>query len=81
MRLRENKKWCSLVYEFLPDFCYTCGVIGHTDRMCEMQLEKGVVQQYGKSLRFIPEKKRTSEEIRGSMAKGDNNFLGEVVPR
>jgi len=46
-----------------------------------MQLEKGVVQQYGKSLRFIPEKKRTSEEIRGSMAKGDNNFLGEVVPR
>ena len=81
MRLRENKKWCSLVYEFLPDFCYACGVIGHIDHMCEMQLEKGVVQQYGKSLCFIPEKKQTGEEIRGSMVEGGNNFLGEVVPR
>ena len=30
--------------EFLHDFCYACGVISHIDRMCEMQLEKGVVQ-------------------------------------
>jgi hypothetical protein len=49
--------WCPLCYEFLPDFCYTCGLIGHTDRMCEKKLEKGQVQQYSRSLRFIPEKK------------------------
>jgi hypothetical protein len=48
-------KWCPLVYEYLPDFCYTCGLIGHTDRICEVQLEKGVVQQFSKALRFIPE--------------------------
>ena len=40
----ERKLWCPLTYEFLPDFCYTCGLIGHTDRFCEIQLKKGEVQ-------------------------------------
>jgi hypothetical protein len=52
---REEMKWCPLVYEYLPDFCYTCGLIGHTDRICEVQLEKGAVQQFSMALRFIPE--------------------------
>lgn len=33
-------KWCPLVYEYLPDFCYTCGLIGHTNRLCAIQLQK-----------------------------------------
>ena len=53
--------WCPLVYEFVPDFCYTCGIIGHTDRMCDIKLKKDEVQQYSKSLRFIPEKMRWEE--------------------
>lgn len=33
--------WCPLCYEFLPEFCYICGIIGHTDRLCDKKLEKG----------------------------------------
>ncbi|CAD6265675.1 unnamed protein product [Miscanthus lutarioriparius] len=33
---QEKMKWCPLVYEYLPDFCYTCRLIGHTDRSCEV---------------------------------------------
>lgn len=58
----KETKWCPLVYEYLLDFCYTCGLIGHTDRSCEMQLERGAVQQYSKALRFIPEKKKVGDE-------------------
>lgn len=39
----ERKLWCPLSYEFLSDFCYTCGLIGHTDQLCETQLKKGEV--------------------------------------
>ena len=38
----ENRdRWCPLVYEYLTDFCYICGLIGHTDRSCSIQLAEG----------------------------------------
>lgn len=61
-------KWCPLVYEYLPDFCYTCGLIGHIDRSCEVQVQKGATQQFSGALRFIPEKKRYGEDSRGKSA-------------
>ena len=33
----EDKNWCPFVYEFLPEFCYICGVLGHSDRLCSIQ--------------------------------------------
>lgn len=27
--------WCPIMYEKLPDFCHTCGVIGHSQRECQ----------------------------------------------
>jgi hypothetical protein len=60
--------WCPVMYEYLPDFCFTCGIIGHIDRVCEKKLEKGEIQQFSKSLRFIPEKRRTEE------GRGDKTF-------
>uniref|UniRef100_A0ACD5U8J1 Uncharacterized protein n=1 Tax=Avena sativa TaxID=4498 RepID=A0ACD5U8J1_AVESA len=33
-------KWCPFEYEFLPDFCFICGIIGHTDRECSIKLKK-----------------------------------------
>ncbi|RLN18854.1 hypothetical protein C2845_PM02G15570 [Panicum miliaceum] len=50
--------WCPLVYKFLPEFCYTCGRIGHVEKCYEVMLKEGEVQQFLKNLRFIPEKKR-----------------------
>jgi hypothetical protein len=32
---QEKIKWCPLVYEYLPDFCYICGLIGHIDHSCD----------------------------------------------
>lgn len=29
------------MYEFLPDFCYAGGIIGHTKKFCEKKVEKG----------------------------------------
>ncbi|XBI48430.1 hypothetical protein VPH35_112174 [Triticum aestivum] len=28
----DDMKWCRFEYEFMPDFCYTCGIIGHSDK-------------------------------------------------
>lgn len=65
----ENEKplWCPLVYEFLPEFCYLCGIIGHTDKICAVEGVVKGVQQLSKKLRFLLEKKRWEE---GSNAVG-----------
>lgn len=64
--------WCPLCYEFLPNFCYTCGIISNTDRCCEKKLEKGERQQYIRALRYIPEKKQSSSW--GGSRPGDKDF-------
>jgi hypothetical protein len=28
----ERNIWCPMEYEYLPNFCYICGIIGHTDK-------------------------------------------------
>lgn len=33
------ERWCPMQYEFLLEFCYVCGVIGHVDKMCEKKKE------------------------------------------
>lgn len=47
----EDKNWYPFEYEFLPDFCYICGVLGHSDRMCAIMLKKGEKRQFGPWLR------------------------------
>jgi hypothetical protein len=53
----DKPVWCPLEYEFLQDFCYTCGLIGHIDKVCGVQLEKGASQQYSRKLRCIPRRR------------------------
>ncbi|CAN6268596.1 unnamed protein product [Urochloa humidicola] len=55
---KEKPVWCPVEYEFLPDFCYTCGIIGHTDKICGIKLAPGEVQQFSKKLRCLPSKRR-----------------------
>lgn len=76
----ERMLWCPLSYEFLPDFCYACGIVGHTDRACEIQLKKGEVQQFSRSLRYIPEKKKSGEDS-GSRFGGLHSQLPWKVNR
>ena len=60
LNIAESNKdlWCPLVYEYLPDFCYICGIIGHVDKACSTKLQKGEAPQFGKHLRLIPKNRR-----------------------
>jgi hypothetical protein len=53
--------WCPMVYEFLSDFFYTCGLIGHIDRACTKKLQQGEQQLFSKTLHYMPEKRRMEE--------------------
>lgn len=71
--------WCSFAYEFLPDFCYTCGRIGHVDKQCEIWLEEGEAQQFSRNLRFIPERRGLGAKSRGEWlgaSSGSGGFFG-----
>ncbi|XP_044338554.1 ribosome-binding protein 1 [Triticum aestivum] len=63
----EPKIWCHFQYEFLPDLCYTCGIMGHIDRECKTKLKRGEVAEYGRWLRYLPEAYQGGEE-RGRQA-------------
>nr|XP_040258726.1 uncharacterized protein LOC109764082 [Aegilops tauschii subsp. strangulata] len=47
----DDGSWCRFEYEYLPDFCYTCGVIGHGEKDCTVKLLKGKKAQFGRWLR------------------------------
>lgn len=53
----DEPVWCPIVYEFLLEFYYMCGSIGHVDKSCTMVEREWGVHQYSKKLRSIPEKK------------------------
>jgi hypothetical protein len=39
-----KEKWCHFEYEYLPAFCYNCGIIGRVDKNCAMQVKRGEAQ-------------------------------------
>jgi hypothetical protein len=43
----QKERWCPLEYEFLPAFCWICGLVGHVDKACSIVLKKGLEQQFG----------------------------------
>lgn len=66
---KEEELWCHFEYEFLPDFCYTCGMLDHIDKDCNIKLGRGESQQYGSWLKaYIP--RRGGEGNRGSWGGG-----------
>ncbi|KAK1699131.1 hypothetical protein QYE76_015828 [Lolium multiflorum] len=66
-----NMRWCPFQYEFLPDFRFTCGLIGHLDKDCSIKLKKGEEPQYGRWLKWIPPK-RQGYDGRRSWGEGGN---------
>jgi hypothetical protein len=62
--------WCPFEYEYLPNFCFICGVIGHLDRECSSILKKGEDPQFGKWLRWLPPKKHNFFDTRRGWSDG-----------
>ncbi|KAM0822045.1 hypothetical protein ACQ4PT_071768 [Festuca glaucescens] len=67
--------WCPMEYEYLPDFCFICGIIGHIDKGCSIRLKRGGEPQFGKWLKWVPPKKTITGD--GSGAKSSDG--GERV--
>ncbi|XP_027102865.1 uncharacterized protein [Coffea arabica] len=38
VRLHGKMEWIEFQYERCPDFCYKCGIIGHGDKNCRMEI-------------------------------------------
>jgi hypothetical protein len=61
--------WCRFVYEFLPDFCFRCGMFDHIDRNCKVVLAKGEIPQFGNWMKaYIP--KSNTEQNRSAWVLG-----------
>lgn len=48
-----EEKIISFKYEHLPDFCYNCGVIGHTEKACPTKSRVEGSRQFGPWLRAV----------------------------
>ncbi|KAI5018022.1 hypothetical protein ZWY2020_042910 [Hordeum vulgare] len=85
---KRKLRWCRFEYEHLPDFCYTCGIIGHREKECKLKPAKNEAPQFGPWMRAEEENKKYVEGGRGkgmssrsseeSMGRWDIN---KVVPR
>ncbi|KAF7002938.1 hypothetical protein CFC21_018339 [Triticum aestivum] len=66
-----EEKIVSFTYEYLPDFCYSCGIIGHTKKSRPTRSRRTGSRQFGPWLRANIYKGSSSEErSRGSNDKG-----------
>ena len=46
----------------MPDFCYNCGIIGHSEKACPTRTKREGGRQYGPWLRAVINKGSSSEE-------------------
>jgi hypothetical protein len=66
----EEKRWCPIKYEFLAEVCYSCGIIGHTDKVCAVGTTASEIHQYSKKLGVLPPQRRVFEEIKAKQFDG-----------
>lgn len=87
MEVGPNGKtqWCPLQYEFLPNFCYICGLLGHVDRECPMGSWKEKKKPFGPELRVLPSCQHGLEEFRSRNSRstgsgGPKSEGNSVIP-
>ncbi|KAL3518253.1 hypothetical protein ACH5RR_020842 [Cinchona calisaya] len=77
VRLEEKTVWFNFKYERCPDFCYHCGIVGHSERSCKFRLNnKGITgePQFGSWLKAGVGKNRTLKQNAAKL-----NPLGSIA--
>jgi hypothetical protein len=76
MEVDQNGKtqWCPLQYEFLPNFCYGCGLLGHVERDCPTGGWKGNKKPFGPELRVRPSRCRGMNDSRSHSLKSSGSW-------
>lgn len=87
MEVDPNGKtqWSPLEYEFLPNFCYICGLLGHVDRECARGSWKKKKKPFGPELRVWPSRRRGLEDsknrsLRSSGSGGPKSESNSATP-
>lgn len=71
--------WVTCKYERLGDFCFTCGLMSHTERYCSKFLEKGsgeIDREWGSWLRAPP--RRMAGPVKSKFLREDGDSDWEV---
>ena len=77
-----DKYWVHYKYEWLPTFCYICGLMGHDAKHCHVCLDRpNATHQYGEWLKAFGTSKVGSNGLRnfsnGSNSTGNDTRSGE----
>lgn len=70
LKYKQDEIWTQFKYEQLPTFCYYCGCIGHSEKVCALRLED-LEGNYLKKDQFSP-------WLRASIGKGIDGGPEEV---
>jgi hypothetical protein len=70
-----ERKIITFKYEYLPNFCYNCGIIGHTEKSCPSRNRREGTGQFGPNLRAVIYKGSSSEERSRSSSEKGNFWL------
>ena len=62
VRAQRRSLWCPFTYEFLLDFCYICGILGHVDADSMTGDRKNKKKEFGPWLRVVPQRKKWKED-------------------
>jgi hypothetical protein len=73
--LREACDWYEIKYEELPYFCFSCGLLGHSDLVCMNPAERDEKGRlpYWQSLRAPDDRKRRTGSTSWNNFPGDHN--------
>lgn len=73
---KKGLLWCRFEYEYMPDFCYTCGVIRHGEKECRLKPPKGEAPQYGPWLRVEETHHMKLDVVAYGKGQGSRSFSG-----
>ena len=68
-------------YERLGEFCFTCGLVSHTDRFCRISIDRGeevVEKDWGSCLRAPPRRVASQSQSKWLRAENDDTWEDKI---